>query len=67
MSWSQAQSSRKASKGRNIKKIINLILIFKKSSSLLKRHCQKKMKRLVTVWEKHLQKSYPSKTFVQNI
>ena len=54
MSWSQAQSSRKASKGRNTKKMINLILIFKIFFSA--KDIVKKMKRLVTVWEKHLQR-----------
>ena len=55
MSWGQAQSSRKDSKGRNIKKnMINLILIFKIFCSA--KDIVKKMKRLVTVWEKHLQR-----------
>ena len=54
MSWSQAQSSRKASKGRTTKKMINLILIFKIFFSA--KDIVKKMKRLVTVWEKHLQR-----------
>ena len=54
MFWGQAQSSRKDRKGRNIKKnMINLILIFKIFSA---KDIVKKMKRLVTVWERHLQR-----------